>query len=532
MIMAENQFLTLSDVYNPLDVQMKVQAINEAKIRNRVNAMKMREEFQKERRRSNWKALSNDPRGVFNPVSGQFSSPTMQQSHGSPSGVTQTAGPMVGPAPTPTPDQAPQQVQQQQVPVQNIQNAPQPSEAISNSDKAAIRGQKKLISMAQSVKSLVDQAKKDPAARARIKKMTDSLDNDPDHQAYIKKAGFDEMKYSMDQETGEGKYILAKNWNKEELEQYADNAPNGQILKPLSKHPGKYMIEFNDDGAVVGFNTYSKEEGEDLSKYTVSQWIDMSLHDPDPEKRQRAKEVLEGLGDFETEKYKQKYSGEATEEDYRFAGEIYNKTGKMPPLGRSSYGRVQVLRWARILNEEKGQNVSQLVSGQAQISALQGSLKNIQKQENMMSSFVRNLDEQNIRIKMAMDAIKRTDARFLNVPWRKFKKEIKGSADEAILDMYLTEISTEVGKLASGSAASIAALPEGARVKWESIHDPNLPLSELYKLLNETLAGAHLRMQSVRDEKTSMLNQLSGTQGQTMPSDQSVPDNNDPLGLR
>lgn len=514
--MAGNQFITLSDVYNPLDVQMKIQAINDNKIRNRIDMMKMRELYQKQQRRSNWKALSNDPRGAFNPVSGQFASPAMQP-QGAPTGVTPTAGPAMGPAPN----------QAQPMPVQR---APQPP-VLTNDDKAAIRGQKKLASMTESVKPLIDQAKNDPAVRTQINKMAGSLNNDPDHQAFVKKAGFDAMTYSMDQDTGEGEYVLAKNWTKEELEQYADNAPNGQILKPLAKHPGKYKIEFNDDGAVVGFNTYSKEEGEDLSKYTVSQWIDRSLHDPDPKERQRAKEVLEGWGDFEAEKYKQKYSGEATEEDYRFAGEIYNKTGKMPPLGRSSYGRIQVLRWARILNEENGRTVGGLVSSQSQIAALQGSLKNIQKQENMMGSFVRNLDEQNIRIKMAMDAIKRTDARFLNVPWRKFKKEIKGSADEAILDMYLTEISTEVGKLASGSAASIAALPEGARQKWESIHDPNLPLSELYKLLNETLAGAHLRMQSVRDEKGSILQQLEGLQVRGGQNDQSIPQGNDPLGL-
>lgn len=511
--MANNQFLTISDVYNPLEVEQRIQSINQAKMQNRISAMKMREVFQDQQRRDKWQAMANDPRGVFNPVSGQFSAPSSTAGMGAPMPVTQTASqPGATPSPTPTP-------------------TPPPVVQMTDEDRAAVRGQKKLAAMSQNVAPLINQAKNDPAVRQRINKMAETVNNDPDHQAFVKRSGFDEMNYSMDQDTGEGKYVLAKNWSADELQQYADNAPNGQVLAPLAKHPGKYKIEFNDAGAVTGYYTYSKEEADDLSKYTTSQWIDKSLHDPDPKERQRAREVLKGLGDYEAETYATKYGATMTDEDYRFAAEQYLKTGKMPPMGRSAYVRAQIMRQARMMAQESGTTVDALVAKQAGIGALQGSLKNVQKQENMMNSFVRNLDSQNERLKEFLGVIQRTDARLLNVPIRNFKKRIQGSANEAILDMYLTEISSEVGKLATGSSASVAELSASAREKWEEIHDPNLSVGELFKLLSETQEAAHLRMRSVREEKQSMLRQIEGGVQLQQPVNQ-LPSGNDPLGLR
>jgi len=512
--MANNQFLTVGDVYNPVDTEMKIQSINQAKMRNRVDAMKMRELFQQQQRRNKLRSMGNDPRGVFNPISGQFAT---AQPVGQP--IIRPTQPLA-PAPSGPAPQGPPPVglgipQGAQTPPGGGV-APQPSDE----DRAAVRGQKKLEAITRHVQPLIQQAKKDPSARVRINKLTQGLEKDPDNKALIAKAGYDEMKYTMDEDTGEGTYVLAKSWTADELQKYADNAPNGQVLAPLVKHPGNYRIKFNGMGMVTGaekvVDKVSSMFGD--KNLTTSQWIDKSLNDPDPQERQKAKKILKEIGAFEAEKYASKYGATMTEEDYRFAAKQYLKTGKMPPMGRSAYVRAQIMRNARIIAEVRGTSVGQLISRQAGVGALSASLKNVQKQENMMNSFVRNLNAQADRLKETLDVIQRTDARLMNVPIRNFKKRIKGSANEAVLDMYLTEISSEIGKLATGSAASVAELSTSAREKWEEIHDPNLPLSELYKLVMETQNAADLRMKSVRDEKNSIMQDIEGTQPGTQPS--------------
>jgi hypothetical protein len=64
--------------------------------------------------------------------------------------------------------------------------------------------------------------------------------------------------------------------------------------------------------------------------------------------------------------------------------------------------------------------------------------------------------------------------------------------------MLSTEISTEAAKIASGSQASVAQLPEGARKKWQDVHDLNLPISELIPLFNETVNLAEMREDAMK----------------------------------
>ena len=64
--------------------------------------------------------------------------------------------------------------------------------------------------------------------------------------------------------------------------------------------------------------------------------------------------------------------------------------------------------------------------------------------------------------------------------------------------MYLKEISNEIGKLASGSTASVAELSVGAQEKWDAIHDPAMPVKEMLDLLEETKAAASYRIDSVQ----------------------------------
>jgi hypothetical protein len=115
----------------------------------------------------------------------------------------------------------------------------------------------------------------------------------------------------------------------------------------------------------------------------------------------------------------------------------------------------------------------------------------------MMTGFVKNLDKQVDRVgEVADDLVSRVGTRILNVPYRKWKTEFAGSGEEKVLEAYLTEISNEIGKLSTGSTASVAELSQSAQEKWAKIHDPNLSISDLKTILEETKHMGRLRLDS------------------------------------
>jgi hypothetical protein len=493
--MANNQFLTVADVYNPLETEMKLQAIQEGKLRNRIEAMKMRELYQQQARRDKWRSAADDPRGLFNPVSGQFA-----LQGGAPIGQTQTAQPMPQqqvesmPTPTPTPPQPPQ---------------------LSDEDRAAIRGQKKLMAMTQQAQPLITQAKNDPSARQRIIKLVETLDKDTDHQALVKRAGFDEMKYNMDPETGEGSYSLAKNWTAEELEQYAENAPNGQVLAPLAKHPGKYRIEFNDEGAVTGFYTYSKEEAKNLKSLTTSQLVDKSLHDPDPRERHKAKEILQGLAEYKKESSPLMGEFEMSDDTLDALAERFDITGMMPPLGmgrKAAQARGEILnRWGNKLKEQ-GKTAADQVLSQATYKSNQSALTDLTKREQLLGTFVNRID---VTSDLVMDFAKEVgnkSERLLNIPRNKIAK-IMGSGTYRAFELALFSLSAEIGKVETGQLG-ISAVTDTQLKIMNAIHDPNLSIAELQKLINGGKALGSTSMKSIRQQRERLRKEIGSGSSQ------------------
>jgi len=512
--MADNQFLTIGDVYNPVETARGIEELNASKLRNRVMAMQAREMFQKQQRKEKWNALGNNP---FNPITGQFQTmPTMTPQ---PAPMQPEPAPMPQPTPVAASGQPPQMPQ------------------LTDEDRAAIRGQKKLAFVTQAVQPLMIQAKNDPAARERIIKLSESLDNDPDHRALVAKAGFDEMKYTMDQDTGEGEYTLAKNWTAEELEDYAAKAPNGQTLLPLTKHPGKYRIFFDDNGAVKSYELIPAEVGGTWGNKTHEQLIDLSLHGT-PEEIKRASAVLSEEARLKKEAsvtgstVTEPFSSWAQEDkDWWF--QTRRDTGDSPRFGfgdKKSYSQFnrEYAQWAR----SKDISGAEAGMGRESFKALGASLKNQQKVKGMMSSFVRNMDFQVDKLKKYVPELERTDARLLNVPLRQAKMMIKGSAEESILSMYLTDISNDAAKLSTGSSASIAELSQSAQDRWNKIHDPNLSIKDLLTLVQETQDAAHGRLRSAEEEITSTQQQMRQGAKNSPATVPAVSEVEDPLGLR
>jgi hypothetical protein len=158
------------------------------------------------------------------------------------------------------------------------------------------------------------------------------------------------------------------------------------------------------------------------------------------------------------------------------------------------------------------------------------SLNNMKKQEAPMKAFVSNINTQVDYAAELFKGLQRTDARLLNVPLRELKTRVVGSGLERTYELFLQEISMEANKLAQGSSASIAQIPEGNRKEWLRIHDINLPLKEIMPVLEGTKKMANMRLSTWQDAKRGVRDELKaiGTPEQEEPP-KPVP--NPPLDL-
>jgi hypothetical protein len=162
----------------------------------------------------------------------------------------------------------------------------------------------------------------------------------------------------------------------------------------------------------------------------------------------------------------------------------------IPPMAtRDIASRVAFTKGYPDYLRRQGITPTDAVVQRAEMGAMKGSLANQQKVKNMMGSFARNMDFQVKRLKVFVDKINRLDTRLL-----------KGSANESVLSMYLTDISNDAAKLSTGSSASISELSESAQDRWAKIHDPNLSVGEMLKLVEETQQAAHGRISSADEE--------------------------------
>jgi len=205
-----------------------------------------------------------------------------------------------------------------------------------------------------------------------------------------------------------------------------------------------------------------------------------------------------------------------TQEEVDTWGQIVNLTGKMPALGhgkQASKIRMQIaksaarnaLDAATLIpgadpNKRPSDAALEVVGTQTDTKAIGGAITLLQKQASSMGSFVSNIEQQIDKVHALSSDLKTYDTRLMNVPLRAMRGKIQGSPLQAKYDMYLAEIESEIGKLATGSTASIAELSATAQNKWEKIHDKNLSVKDMLSLLDETKAAARMRMKSVDDE--------------------------------
>lgn len=114
----------------------------------------------------------------------------------------------------------------------------------------------------------------------------------------------------------------------------------------------------------------------------------------------------------------------------------------------------------------------------------------VTKQLDMSQSFITTIDANIDQFKEHIqDMATRKNVEYnklMNMGVRTYLKKIEGDSDINIYDMLVNAISTETAKLVSGGAGSVAQVAEGARIEMDKIHDKNMPVKEMLKLLEAT----------------------------------------------
>jgi len=284
---------------------------------------------------------------------------------------------------------------------------------------------------------------------------------------------------------------------------------NAQVLNRIGKtNPALAK------GILETFASLQKEKGKQQTLFAPSTLKKMI------QERKALKE--QGLPDGHpfVKAYDNKISGtdiemaEFTKDEIDTLGVYFNLTGKMPSLGKGKQStkiRTQIIQAAALialkgegLPIDEGKTPTEaalsMVSGQSDTKSIQGALNLLEKQDVSMGSFVDNISEQVDRVRELSKDLNTFDTRILNKPLRFVRGSIIGSPLQAKYDMFLTEIESEIGKLASGSAASIAELSQGAQEKWAKIHDKNLSVVDMLSLLEETKIAAYLRHKTVQTQ--------------------------------
>ena len=249
-------------------------------------------------------------------------------------------------------------------------------------------------------------------------------------------------------------------------------------------------------------------------------------------------EILKGIEESEasaagakagtTEKAKfAAQEGMASPETIDQWAKYFMTTGDLPPevgrLFRTPGAQWQAINEINKRVQKAGGTGDARAVEKAMYKAGQQSLGQQVKQRGAAGNFVRNIDKQIDRLDDYMgklQKVSRLGVRALDLPRRELLKRVAGSGDEVVVEAYLTEISNEIGKLSTGSQASIAELSAGAQEKWANIHDPNLSINELKKILTESKEMGRMRIESMEEEIEFTKSKLQ-KQGQKEPQKES-----------
>ena len=305
--------------------------------------------------------------------------------------------------------------------------------------------------------------------------------------------------------------------NRMMIENMPNKPPMDEFGNPVSRETQQRIL------ANLGTDPISEEDRKYLGVREPSE-MEMKLTDFETELRRQGQpeEKIKGalalatqkLMEAEITKQKSGLSDEGSFKDMspdvqerHFQNKIL--TGQDPKFGNRDIAGSRAFQdaYPKYLNS-LGFGKAEVQRIQLQYKSLDKSFQNMTKQEAPMTAFVDNIGLQVDKLNSIMEKADRSGFRAYDWTQRQWETKAKGSGEEAIIASYLLEISNEIGKLSSGSSASVQQLGEGARIDWNKVHDPNLSAKELAKVLNATKEQGNMRLSTWSKSKESVQGQI------------------------
>lgn len=210
----------------------------------------------------------------------------------------------------------------------------------------------------------------------------------------------------------------------------------------------------------------------------------------------------EKLGREQGEKAGTGFGEQFTPEEMEQMADVLSETGKYEFTGRSMEiknfnAKLKKLSLER--QKQKGRDAVSTLYSQLDKKGMTKDIDSQQKKLGSMRSFTKNIDKQAEKIHEVANRLFKMDTKILNHPVNKIMRDYIGSADRAVLQLIVGELSEEIGKLASGATDSVAALSEGGREKWDAIYDTNLSTKDMLALVDESKELAKFRVDSMKE---------------------------------
>lgn len=484
-----NGWLTISDVYNPLENAARAQQIRQGQQTEQMNQIAIQEAMlDAEKKRRYMETVAPGTGGMdIPPVFGGPQQPQVMPPQMPPE---QPAAPMAQASGQP--------------------RAAGGTEGVPTPEQAQIkRGEHKIGVLTPVMTQAVSGKTLNAAAFNNAGKM---INSDPDIQAAMRQQ-YEAVDVGADEKTLKAWQRFKKNWTREELDGIADKVPGGSVLRGMQ--PGNFWIEYDPvNKRIVPSIKTGDAEDSGMKMTTAQSVISQSLREK-LKREPTATEILEEQQRLDLESYQQKYGGGASDDVWVFAARQYLVTGKMPPMGRSAYARTKIMTEAARIAQAEKIDVPELLTAQTQFGALKKSYEARRKSYDSDMKFAREVFKQidELENNDLLRRVRKNTPRFMNQSLLKLKQlgATPSLGEESALALKINALINDYIKAIQGSSESIAVLPEGARQQYAQMINPQDPLYVTLKNLKAIRNDLSNRMQTARENLEAIESELGST---------------------
>jgi hypothetical protein len=195
-----------------------------------------------------------------------------------------------------------------------------------------------------------------------------------------------------------------------------------------------------------------------------------------------------------------------------YMAEIYESTGQVPSFGMGSAGmKARAEFFNKIADRAKlrGDTGAAQVARAAETKANTSALTDLTKREQLIESYNYRIKETSDKVLIPL--IKKWDLRnprFANLPVNKLA-EVMGSGDLASLKLALNSVSVEVGKV-EFNALGIQQLTDSATKFMKDIHDENMPVGELLKVIETSKQLGDTGKSAISQQRADLRKRMKG----------------------